>query len=444
MNTPIADFVENYNNSDMLRLHMPGHKGKGPLGIEYADITEVNGADVLSEAKGIIGESEKNASSLFMSGATYYSTEGSSLCVKAMLAAALSVSGKSRRIVAARNVHKSFVYGAALLDIDTEWIYPLQSEHLCSCTVDPDVLRHTLKEQKEPLAAVYVTSPDYLGNMQDIKALAEVCREFSVPLLVDNAHGAYTAFLENSVHPIALGAAMCCDSAHKTLPVLTGGAYLHVSKNLPVRPEVIRNSMALFGSTSPSYLILQSLDLCNKYLAEGYRNLLSQCVKNTAALRQKLGRTGWETVGDEPLKITVDCAKSGANGNDTADYLRSFGIEPEFSDSRYVVLMFTPSVPDKGFEKVSDVLLTMPRHKGHLTVPEYTLAPSKKAMSMRNAILGPQRIVPVAESAGFVCGTPVISCPPAVPIVISGEIITDEAVGVLLDCGITEISVVCN
>lgn len=444
MNTPIADFVESYNKNNILRLHMPGHKGKGPLGIEYADITEVKGADVLSEAKGIIGESEKNASRLFMSGATYYSTEGSSLCVKAMLAAALSANGKSRRIIAARNVHKSFVYGAALLDIDVEWIYPAQNGHLCSCKVDPTVLRHTLKGQNEPPAAVYVTSPDYLGNMQDIKALAEVCCEFSVPLLVDNAHGAYTAFLESSMHPIVLGAAMCCDSAHKTLPVLTGGAYLHVSKDFPSESETIRNSMALFGSTSPSYLILQSLDLCNKYLAEEYKGSLSQCVKNTAALRQRLSRIGWATVGDEPLKITVDCATSGINGNGAADYLRGFGIEPEFSDSRYVVLMFTPSVPAEGFEKVSDVFRKMPRRERRCAVPEYTLAPSKRAMSVREAILGPQRTVPVTKSAGLICGTPVISCPPAVPIVISGEIITDEAVGILLDCGITQISVVCN
>mgnify|MGYP000705407104 CR=1 FL=1 len=104
MNTPIASFIDSYAKKGTLRLHMPGHKGKVSTGTEYADITEIKGADVLSEANGIIGESEKNAAEIFMTGATYYSTEGSSLSIKAMLAAVLNGRNGNRRIVAARNV----------------------------------------------------------------------------------------------------------------------------------------------------------------------------------------------------------------------------------------------------------------------------------------------------------------------------------------------------
>ena len=117
------------------------------------------------------------------------------------------------------------------------------------------------KRQGERLCAVYITSPDYLGGVQDIAALAEVCHARGVPLLVDNAHGAYLKFLSPSRHPLDLGADMCCDSAHKTLPVLTGGAYLHVAKGAMAAYEAeARHSLAVFGSSSPSYLILQSLD----------------------------------------------------------------------------------------------------------------------------------------------------------------------------------------
>ena len=114
--------------------------------------------------------------------------------------------------------------------------------------------------------AFYLTSPDYLGGMQDIAALSAVCDAHGVPLLVDNAHGAYLRFLPGgSRHPIDLGAAACCDSGHKTLPVLTGGAYLHLGPKAPVQEEsTVRSALALFGSTSPSYLILQSLDACNR------------------------------------------------------------------------------------------------------------------------------------------------------------------------------------
>ena len=116
MKTPIADFVRCYQESGMVRFHMPGHKGAGLLGCESFDITEIAGADELYDARGIIAESERNAASLFGAGRTFYSTEGSSQCIRAMLRLAmLRQTGGTPLILAARNVHKAFVYGAALL-----------------------------------------------------------------------------------------------------------------------------------------------------------------------------------------------------------------------------------------------------------------------------------------------------------------------------------------
>ena len=224
METPIADFVRRYADSGMVRAHVPGHKGKSLLGCEALDITEIRGADSLYEADGIIRRSESCAGELFGSGRTVYSTEGSSQCIRAMLYLALICGNGSRTIVAARNVHRAFLYAAALLDFEIVWLWPEQSTSLCSCPVSPDALERTLTELPAPPAAVYLTSPDYLGGMADISALAEVCRKHSTPLAVDNAHGAYLRFLEPSRHPLDLGAALCCDSAHKTLPVLTGVA----------------------------------------------------------------------------------------------------------------------------------------------------------------------------------------------------------------------------
>ena len=236
MKTPIYDFVKRYADADTVRLHMPGHKGKGRLGVENLDLTEISGADFLYGASGIIAESEANATSLFKTAHSFYSTEGSTLAIKAMLALALTKkAGDVSRplILAARNAHKAFISSAALLDLSVEWLYPSECEHLCKCTVTPTDLSNKLSGMEKLPEAVYITSPDYLGNMADIKGLAEVCDSFGVPLLVDNAHGAYLAFLTPSEHPIALGAAMCADSAHKTLPALTGGAYLHISPDYP-------------------------------------------------------------------------------------------------------------------------------------------------------------------------------------------------------------------
>ena len=214
ISTPIADFVKNYADSGISRLHMPAHKGNSLLGCESLDITEIKGADVLYSASGIIDESENNATALFGTRHTFYSTEGSTLAIKAMLALIKKNAPNSAKILATRNVHKAFVYACALLDIDVEWIYPEESEHLCDCNLTPNALRDKLNSLNALPCALYVTSPTYLGKILDIAGLSAVCKEFGIYLLVDNAHGAYLAFKSPSLHPIALGADICCDSVY--------------------------------------------------------------------------------------------------------------------------------------------------------------------------------------------------------------------------------------
>ena len=219
MKTPITDFLNEYAASGMSRFHMPGHKGQA-LDSERFDITEVNGADSLYEADGIIAESEANAAELFGTAATFYSVEGSSQCIRAMLAlvtkwedpAPSDITYRPARpvILAARNVHRSFLTAAALLDLDVDWLYPENDDFtLCSCPVSAEQVRNKLAEMPAAPCAVYLTSPDYLGGMQDIQGVADAAHEAGIPLIVDNAHGAYLAFLEPSLHPIALGADIC-------------------------------------------------------------------------------------------------------------------------------------------------------------------------------------------------------------------------------------------
>ena len=148
-----------------------------------------------------------------------------------------------------------------------------------------------LSEQKQPPAAVYVTSPDYLGGQLALGELARICHRHGTILAVDNAHGAYLHFMEERTHPMDVGADICCDSAHKTLPVLTGGAYLVFAKTAPKQlGEEARQALALFGSTSPSYLTLVSLDLCNAYLAEHYRERLSDTIEGLCRSRCSCGK----------------------------------------------------------------------------------------------------------------------------------------------------------
>lgn len=446
MNTPIRDFVKNYAGDDAVRLHMPGHKGKNFLGCEKYDITEIDGADVLYSASGIIKESEENASKLFGTYRTFYSAEGSSLCIKAMLAMVMSERKKDSMrpyILAARNVHKAFIYACALLDLDVEWLIPENNGHLCSCNISAEDVRKKLKKCDTLPIAVYVTSPDYLGTVLDIKAIAGVCDEIGVPLLVDNAHGAYLHFLKEKIHPIDLGAYMCCDSAHKTLPVLTGGAYLHLSYKAKSFADTAENMLSVFASTSPSYLILQSLDLCNEYLFKNYESRLLQTVKLVDELKKQLKASGFEVEASEPLKIVVNSLKSGFNTYYAIELLRKSGIEVEFYDKNYIVMMFSPENAEIDFKRTLEAfsLIECQTDLKKATAPSDALI-GKKAMSIRNAIFENKEILEISKSVGRICACPAVSCPPAVPIVISGERISENAVILMQKYGIERIEVV--
>ena len=467
MTTPIVDFVRRYAQSGTSRLHMPGHKGQSLLGFEPWDITEIKGADELYGADGIIAQSEANATRLFDTVHTYYSTEGSSQCIRAMLCLALQAApaaGQRPVLLAARNAHKALLYAAALLDFDIQWLWPAPQDagSLCSCPVSAAKLTGALQglaqQGKRPFG-VYISSPDYLGGVQDIAALTEVCKDFDVPLLVDNAHGAYLRFLpQGGQHPIALGAAMCCDSGHKTLPVVTGGAYLHLGKNAPVQDEAaVRNALALFGSTSPSYLILQSLDKCNQILSEGYPLRLLQCCGHLTRLRRELNEaaaakhcSGPLALESEPLKVTLDAAVLGLSGTELAEKLRAAKIECEYADPRYLVLMFTPDNPPQDFERLSAAVLRIAEElAGPVTLPEETageFAELERGLhrrcTIRQAVFAPQEQLPAEQAVGRICAMPTVSCPPAIPIVVSGEQITPAAAAWMKRYHVEDVSVI--
>ncbi len=430
MKTPICDFVKEYSESKAIRMHMPGHKGKSFLGFENLDITEIKGADSLYEADGIICESEQNASSLFGCN-TYYSTEGSSLSIRAMLYLTLlyaKENGKSNLIFAGRNAHKAFINSVALLDFDVKWLNYDKDNSYLSCSVTPDYLKKALSKSKTLPVAVYVTSPDYLGNTADIKTLSKICKDYGVLLLVDNAHGTYLRFLPESKHPIDLGADMCCDSAHKTLPVLTGGAYLHISKSAPALfADNAKKALSLFGSTSPSYLILQSLDKANEYLDGDYKLKLKNRAEAIDELKIKLMEKGYTLIGNEALKLTFDIKKYGYTGINFSDILRQNSIECEFADPDYVVLMLTTETEKNELSATEKVLLSVPKKQELSTKPPLLSFP-EKAMSIHKAVLSPCESICAKDSLGRVLAFSEVGCPPAVPIIVSGEVIDENAV----------------
>lgn len=452
--TPICDFVKEYVSKDPARFHMPGHKGKKILGIEKWDLTEIDGADSLFEASGIIKASEENASALFGC-QTFYSTEGSSLCIRAMLYLA-STCGKGKTVLAARNVHKSFLYASALLDLDVKWLGWASSPRLYA-KPSPEQIRETLDGMKEKPCCVFLTSPDYLGNVCDIGAIAQICRERGVLMLVDCAHGAYLRFITSvSTFPTDLGADLVCSSAHKTLPVLTGGAYLHIGnaagKEFGARAK---EALSLFASTSPSYLILQSLDAANAYMEKlsfgGFRlDLLSLANRLHAAGYDVCAPVEFKGEGDgkkEPLpaadygKLTLKTKPYGYTGHEIAAILEEKNVYPEFHDPDYIVFMPTAMNDKKDLIKLQKSLLSICR-RAPLTKEPPLLPRPERVMRIREALFSPCERLPAERCLGRVLHDPSVSCPPAVPILMCGERIDEQSLLCFEYYGVKTLSVV--
>lgn len=446
MRTPICDFVRRYADSRCIRMHMPGHKGTPLLGCEPLDITEIAGADEMLAPSGIIAESEQNASALFGC-RTLYSAEGSSLCIRAMLYLAMQYAAQRGRkpvILAARNVHKAFLTAAVLLDFTVIWLPQQNGESCLQCTVTPDAVAKICENTKDSPIALYVTSPDYLGNLTDIPALAEYCHAHDMLLLCDNAHGAYLRFLPQSLHPADRGADICCDSAHKTLPVLTGGAYLHLADSAPeICHARARQALSLFASTSPSYLILQSLDRCNALLEEEFPMRLRKTAAAVEQCKARLRQNGYCLCGKEPMKLTVAAKAYGYTGTDLADMLMRRGIVFEFADRDFLVLMPSPYHSAADIRLTADVLCSVPQKDAITEQPPHIPQP-ETVCTPREAMLGTAVTLPLNECIGRICAEIAVSCPPAVPVAVCGERITKAVVACLAYYGAETCAVLDN
>lgn len=428
METPIHDFLRNYSKSGGVRLHMPGHKGRStePLAITH-DITEIYGADSLFEAEGIISQSEKNASKLFGSGYTCFSAGGSTLCIQTMLALA-KLDG--RNVIAVRNVHRSFIAACVLLEIEPRWVYPMYSAGFLSGSIDYAAVEKALGTTEKP--CLYVTSPDYLGRMADIKKLSSLCHKYGGILIVDNAHGAH--FAGQDIHPIKSGADMCCDSAHKMLPALTGAAYLHIGENR-FFAENAKQQMSLFGSTSPGYLVLESLDLCNDYIEKDLARDRTRVALQLEELRESLSHK-YKIYEGEAFHLTLLC-----DGKDLAGQLRERNIECEYADDFCIVLLFSPFVRDDEIKKTKQALLEC-KVKKAAEQEAFEFPKLQRVMTVREAGLSAYRSVGVEEAEGCVCASLSVPCPPAVPIAVPGEKITSQAIKIYKRYGIERVNVV--
>ena len=433
----LTEFLERNKEKGPARFYMPGHKGKFPLDGAY-DITEITGADSLYHADGIIRETERRFERLYGSKATVLSAGGTTLCIQGMLAAARRKYGL-RRILAARNAHVTLVNACALLDIEPVWVYPKPYDRFgVSGSVTPEQLEAAL--EKETVDAVYITSPDYFGMLSDIKGLAAVCKKHGLPLLVDNAHGAHLKFLPRDLHPLSQGATLCCDGAHKTLPVLTGGALLHARDDFTAGE--LKAAMSLFGSTSPSYLIMQSLDACAGYLENAARKEFSALVKRLDKLRKSAFEKGIFVFESEPARLSLAGAPEEYHG-DLAAYLREHGIECDYAAAEAAVLMPTPFNTEEEFMLLEQAIADFKpdeAYRGDHSLK--TPCPPKRVLTPREAVFASSEELPVDEICGRIAAESKIACPPGVAVIVAGERVDEDSQKLLKKSGIFTLKVV--
>ena len=406
------------------------------------DVTEVEGTDSLFEDDGPLKELEEIFTRLYDTKGTVMSAGGSTLCIQAMLR---MVAKKEGRILAGRNIHAAAVNAMALLGLEPVWVYPnrKQEERLIG-EISPDEIRSVLEKEKQAgtldsLCAIYVTSPDYFGVMSDIRSIAQIAHEYGLPLLVDNAHGAHLHFLKEEYHPMQLGADLCCDSLHKTMPALTGAALLHTS-DTKYYPQM-KGAMTVFGSTSPNYLIMLSMDSTAAFLMQDGAERIQQTVTRCEELRQKAREKGFVLPQHcDPMRLTLPLAGTGWDAQIFRKLLRKHKIMEEYLSDSGCVLLFSPFNREEDFKRTEALLDEVLIQKQPFTA--FPIVPSEKVMSLREAFLSPKESVLVEKAEGRIAAQVKITCPPGIPLVMPGERLHKEIIKILKNSGIFVIDVV--
>ncbi|MEF9984391.1 MAG: aminotransferase class I/II-fold pyridoxal phosphate-dependent enzyme [Oscillospiraceae bacterium] len=440
-NTPIMTAVENYINSDCARMHMPGHKGNMQGFLKEAakyDLTEISCTDNLYDPKDCILKCEEEYAKIYGSERSIICAGGSTLCIQTMLTI---IAKENAKIIAGRNIHISAVNAMGLLGIEPVWVYPEgNSGKGMPGIISPEKIENAILEN-EDICAVYITTPDYFGVLSDVKAISEICHKHNVPLLVDNAHGATLKFYEKSCHPMDLGADMCNDSLHKTLPILTSGAVLHIASKEFAKKA--KECMSMFGTTSPSYLILESIDLALDYLKNDVAEDCKKLEKWVKAAKKLAVEKGFDvpTGNCEYSKLVLGFAPLGYTSEDFRCELKKYNIEHEYMSDTHCVLMPSVFNSDDELNRVLKLIENI-TPIGESIEFSSTFVEPKSVMSIRKAMFSPKEIIDVSDSLGRISASVKSKCPPGIPLLIPGEIIDDKVIKILKKYGILKVTVV--
>jgi arginine/lysine/ornithine decarboxylase len=450
----LGEGLSRYQKQGFCSFHTPGHKGRQEFfnGLDFLgfDLTELPGLDMLHSPCGIIAEAQKRTAGIFGAEETFFLINGGTVGNQAMFLALEDTPAK--RVVVERSSHRSVMSALVLSGLKPEYVMP---------TIHPDFnlpLGFDVEKQQIPWQAVsacHVTYPSYYGTAFELNQLLDERMRlgFNTPILVDQAHGSH--YLGPLFPPSALmlGADLVLHSSHKTLSALTQSAMLHVQGHRVSRTR-LRQSLELLQSSSPSYLLLASLERAGEFaldfgrwecLQEEVEDLHRKVGMSFRILSQKdVGTYGIHTV--DWSKILINTLGLGVPAPRCVEYLREgYGIEPELWDEENILFMLgIGNTPEdirrltKGLESLASFAYTVgfAESKKRVGNDRFRIPPLPHlVLSPRDAFFAHKRQIPLKESLGHIVGETISPYPPGIPVVVMGEQMTYEVLGTLLTAG---------
>jgi arginine decarboxylase len=460
MSHPIVDALLSHVRSGIYPMHVPGHKqGRGSDSVaasvvsEYfykIDLTEIPGLDDLCEPSGCIKEAEMAAASLFGADRSFLLVNGATVGI---LAAILSTCTGRSKLAISRTVHRSVISGVALSGAELVLVDTMVSpRYLIPLGVDAEAVERCLSQESD-IAAVLVTNPSYYGICQDLSAVAAACHKHGVILIVDEAHGGHLSFCDDlPMSGLQSGADIVIQSAHKTLGSVTQTALMHV-RGSKVDCDRVAANLRMLQTSSPSYILMASLDsVLHRLVTEG-RQLVSAAVANSISVRSALDGSPVSVVSQadvgpvfsiDPTRLTISAAECGVLGPDLEERLRVRGFQVEFSDLLSVVAVITyadaASDLQRFCEAVNDSLRCAPsgsrsgreiRERVYPLVARAADEAVSRVLSVRDAVMSPHRHLSLDQSIGRIAAECVCPYPPGVPLLFPGQEITPAVIDLI-------------
>ncbi|MDD4834718.1 MAG: aminotransferase class V-fold PLP-dependent enzyme [Lutispora sp.] len=455
---PILKSIKDYAKSQVLPFHMPGHKrGKiyERLGLSYLldnliemDTTEVPGIDNLHSPQGAIMEAQNLAAKAFGAGHTFFLVNGTTSGIYAMIMAATKPGDK---ILIPRNAHRSVVSGTILGKLHPVYIMP----EIDICMGIPmGIKANTVEkalEQHPDAKAVLITNPTYYGVCSDIEGISKVVHDRGKLLLVDEAHGSHFTFHPGlPISAIKAGADMVAQSTHKTLPSMTGSSMLHIRKG-SVDIDKLKFFLELVQTTSPSHVMLASLDLARYIMEKQGHMLLDECIKYSNIVRNEINaRTPFYCLGIEkkgiygihdidPTRITIHLGKGGISGIKGEGILRDrYNIQLEMSDINNVVAITTVADDEVAYMRLLEAILDIKRwiveeDNVYHEARQPNFAPVCE-MPPFEALYHQTEDIDVHRSQGRISAEMIVPYPPGIPVIMPGEKIDKDIIQYISRC----------